>query len=130
MESRRNFMVKAALATLGGIISAPSIGKNTETIEAEIEKCRKIIENGQYEEILKNPCLVSALYYSEQALKKMAPPHQNSTEKIIWSLAPLITKDFRENYIADLKRIIVQRPEDAEKITSGVKSLPVHVFNF
>lgn len=74
-----------------------------EEIEHQISKCREIIEEEKYEEILNYPFLVSALYYSDQAVKEMSPPHR-ATEEIIWNIYPLITKKFRENYMKMLKQ--------------------------
>jgi len=101
--SRRNFIKQAGLATLGaGVLLATEqagladVLTKKESFDKEIEECRAIIQNERYEEIIKNPFLVSALYYSRKAIKKMAPPHQNSNERVIWTIYPLLTKQFRD----------------------------------
>ena len=68
----------------------------------------KIIESEKYEEVIHNPCLVSALYYSEQGVQKMTPPHEHKCEQIIWEVYPLITKKFRENYIRYLESVAAE----------------------
>ena len=70
--------------------------------------------------------MVSALYYSEQAVEKMKPPHQNSSQKIIWNVYPFITKQFRENYFDTLRKIIREGRESA----SSRQSLPLDIINF
>lgn len=149
--SRRDFLRTATLSALGTIVagnssqtnelpkitekeSAPApekevVRENKKTVEGEIEKCKQIIENEQYEEIIKNPYLVSALYYSEQAVRKMAPPHKYSTEKIIWNIYPLITRQFRENYITTLKRTIAG--ESAKNLINlGTQCQPLDTIDF
>ncbi len=101
-----------------------------ETTAEEIRKCGEIIKKEQYAEIIKNPCLVSALYYSAEAVKKMAPPHKYRTEEIIWNIYPLITKQFRKNYINTLKRIAAEKDKDQRKLNGGRQSPPLDVVSF
>ncbi|MEX2052415.1 MAG: M23 family metallopeptidase [Candidatus Paceibacterota bacterium] len=81
----------------------PSKAEIKKTVAGEIVKCTEIIEGKQYEKILHNPYLVSALYYSEAAMNKMGPPHYSASSEIIWNIRPLITREFRESYMASLK---------------------------
>src|SRR3989344_1744631 len=92
--SRRNFIKALTLGGVGTMLLSKQIGKDDnppqekekplkpslkeepskETnngVEFETRKCKEIIKNERYEEIIENPFLVSALYYSEQAIKKM-----------------------------------------------------------
>jgi len=143
--SRRDFIKKAGVLVLGAgamFTSNPTEendnptsrkklpGEKRETIGDEIEKCKQIIKNEQYGEIIKNPYLVSTLYYSPYAIEKMGPPHQNNPEKIIWSIYPLITKQFRENYISTLKRIFLEKGIKPKENNSNTQSLPLETISF
>lgn len=158
--SRRDFLKKAGIAAvgLGGTILASKLGKKDEasaeavpakktsdispteenqpqkekktTTEEEIERCRQIIKEKRYEEIILAPYLVSALYYSRPAIEKMRPPRQNNSEKIILGIYPLITKEFREGYIDTLKRILQEKSGRTAENTPGAQSLPLKTISF
>jgi murein DD-endopeptidase MepM/ murein hydrolase activator NlpD len=102
--------------------------KMNEATSEEIRKCKEIIENERFGEIIKNPCLVSALYYSKHAVEKMAPPHKNDPEQIIWNIYPLITKKFRENYLKTLGKIILENNSGQKNLTT--QSLPLETITF
>ena len=74
--------------------------------------------------------MVSTLYYSENAVEKMAPPHKSRNEQIVWNLYPLITTEFRKKYIENLKKITAEKnngnwtANDARK-----QSLPLRIIN-
>ncbi|MDR3519792.1 MAG: M23 family metallopeptidase [Candidatus Pacebacteria bacterium] len=132
--TRRDFVKKAGASAVVFAIEPMLSGEEAETIKMneataeEIRKCKKIIENEQYGEILKNPCLVSALYYSKHAIEKMAPPHKNDPEQIIWSIYPLVTKKFRENYINTLEKITLDNNSEQKNLTT--QSLPLDTITF
>ena len=134
VTNRRDFLKKAALFTAGAGIVAISqkIGlddkpetikekapestppkeipkEEIEGVKDEAKECRKIIEQGEYEKILEHPYLVSALYYSKQAIEKMLPPYKSPNEEIIANIYPAITRQFRENYIKYLKKSIAEK---------------------
>ena len=89
------------------------------TVEAEVEKCKQLIEKEEYDAIIGNPCLASTLYYSDAAIKKMAPPYEYATEEIISRIHLLISKKFRENYIALLKTKMAQTQTEKMGLMSG-----------
>lgn len=104
--------------------------KIESAVQHEIEKCRQIIEKEQYGEIIKTPFLVSSLYYSEQAIKKMQPPYKHSSEEIIGTIYPLINKRFRENYIRYLKTIIEGKTKNIQKRKPNTQPTPLSKINF
>ena len=144
--SRRKFIKQGTRLVVGMMLGAEIIGDNKnmrkvpapptekkspeKTLEEEIEDCRKIIKNEKFEEILKNPRLVSALYYSQQAIENMAPPHESRTQKVIWSLHSLITKEFRDNYIQYLKNLVKEQISHRYWLNLHVQSLPLDKISF
>ena len=157
--SRRKFLKGAAIAAgtvVGGVAGAgllktklsPGEGDEIEektgelppqeklppdwTIENNIEECERIIKEERYEEILKNPYLVSALFYSGEYVEEIpafqpSPKMlQTNPEKIIKKIYPLITKKFRENFISVLKETIRKEGgQKSETANSGRESPPL-----
>ena len=72
-----------------------------ELIKDQISKIKEIIESRRYKEILSNHYLAYSIYYSESFLRKISDPSKQETasEKIIGSIAPFITPEFREQAI-------------------------------
>jgi len=98
-----------------------------EIVQREIGECKDIIQNERYEDIIKNPYLVSALYYSEECLNTL-DLDPGSPSEIILRIYPLITRAFRERYLqrlhADiLKRIITEN--QTGEIISSTESSPL-----
>ena len=150
--SRRQFIKRAAAIVAGSVAGAflPSSTEKDGTdiiikgkeklprewiISNEIRQCRKIIEEQRYEEVLENPFLVSALFYSEEFIKSTNPPdpfarvaarEKNGPEEIITEIYPLITRQFREKFISTLKEKI-QKGGSAESRTENpnAESLPL-----
>ncbi len=122
-HSRREFLKTGSLA-LAGLLLTPSTsnegmvkplrtdiklekGTTEERTKEQILASLRIIEQGKYHEILNNAYLVSALYYSEDALKTMQVRKEPSaTEEIITTIYPFITKEFREGYMKMLDGLI------------------------
>ncbi len=75
-----------------------------QIIQKEIEDCTRIILEHRYEEILQKPYLVSALYYSDTAMKKIGNTDQDAHKGILSAIYPLITKTFRDGYVAMLEK--------------------------
>ena len=147
--SRRNFLSKTALLTAGMFLGSRSIGEQysppvkkeknepkpekklsrEEKINNNIEEHKQIIQNEQYEKILENPYLVSALYYSEKAIKKIKLSDKHASEIIISTIYPLITKKFREGYINFLKKLIKEKGENTTSNPTK-RSLPLDSINW
>lgn len=120
-QSRRTFLKKAGLITLGvaGLSLKPSkIGTETKKLEpknpesktkeqiiqTEIAECSQIIIDKRYEDVITKPYLVSALYYSDSAMKKIGETDQDAHKDILSAIYPLITKEFREQYLLTLEK--------------------------
>ena len=76
-------------------------------VAQEIKKGKRIIESGKTRDILHDPYLISALYYSNNFFARIRR-HSNAhspQNRIMLGLAPLITSDFREEYLAQLEEL-------------------------
>lgn len=108
----------------------PEITPEKPIEEGEFKKYEKIIKNEQFEKILKNPLIVSALYYSEGAIDKMTPPNENRNEEMIWKIHQLFTKDFRKKYIKYLNSVIEEKSPDMRNTVPKPKATPLATISF
>lgn len=134
---RRDFVKKMGAGAIGGVLFGDQITdigvekqSRKENVKQQIEKCSQIIQNEQYEQILENPYLVYALYYSEQAIGKIKPPYEYASEEIIGNIYPLITKQFRENYLNFLQNFIEEENTRTEAVNLESQSLPLDSINW
>jgi murein DD-endopeptidase MepM/ murein hydrolase activator NlpD len=119
--SRRGFLRAAAVAAGATLLNTTPLDKSEieyygepplepkiiRTPEEErghqIKLCAEIIENRRYDEILGNPYLVSALYYTDNYINTIRLNGKATAQEIIANIYPLITREFREGYLASLQ---------------------------
>lgn len=146
-SSRRDFLKKAALFGATALVSplksvaekiSPNPNKSKDKIKYEqfvldqVNKIKEIIINKKYHDILSNPYLTYCLYYLQSFLDLVSDPkNQHSVpEKIIGSVAHLITPEFRAQAILFLEKQTKDRERLENKKISTKRVLPLKKFSF
>jgi hypothetical protein len=139
--SRREFLRAAALATGAILLKTTRVGESMiesnpepsapetkrtpeEEMKFHIRECLAIIEGERYSEVLQNPYLASALYYSDEYTKTIVPKGEVVPQEIIASVYPFITQEFRERYLEALKNKF-EREAGSLDASRGPESLPL-----
>jgi len=75
-----------------------------------------MLEKKEYTKIITNPYLVSALYYSDNALKEICSdnPKKSTQYQIITEIRPFINKNIREKYL-EVLATLCDKPDNKEK---------------
>lgn len=134
------------IVTLGAIaLVSPVLGKEKllpkeksvdsveqqQFIAVQIKKIKDIIENKMYAQILTNPYLASAIYYSQSFLKEISHPKKiHVSEKIIGAIFHLITPEFRAQAILEFEKQTKDREVLENKKISKTEKPPLEYFNF
>jgi len=144
-SSRRNFLKKTTL--LGATILASPLTSIAEKIAPneskgnikykqfiidQVNKIKEIIANKTYNNILSNPYLAYCLYYLQSFLDQVSDPknRHDVPEKIIGSVAHLITPEFRAQAILFLEKQTKDEERLKNKKISTNETLPLKKFNF
>lgn len=124
--SRRDFIKKlglAGVAILGAqklekyLPSQESLDPKKDSFNQEVHECKEIIESKNFESFLSKPYIVSALYYSDTAMEKMAEAKEQSTQQaIILAIHKLITPEIREGYLSYLEKLFPENSPSSQNI--------------
>ena len=145
MPSRRDFIRKAGL--LGAtFLASPLTGlaekisrteskdklKYEQFIVDQVNKIKEIIAGKKYDQILSNSYLIYALYCLQSFLDQVSNPknQHHVPEKIIGSIAHLITPEFRAQVILSLEERTKEKERQENKKISTNESLPMKNFIF
>ena len=139
--SRRNFLTMGAT-----VLASPFTGmaekispheskaniKHEQFVSEQINKIKEIINHKRYDGILSNPYLVYCLYYLQSFLDQVSDPknRHHISEKIIGSVANLITPEFRAQGILFLEKQTKEKERQENKKISMNESLPMKNFIF
>lgn len=106
--------------------------KYEQFISEQINKIKEIINHKKYDDILSSPYLVYCLYYSQSFLDQVSDPKNRHyvSEKIIGSVAHLITPEFRAQAILSLEEQTKDEECLENRKISTSETLPLKKFIF
>ena len=136
--SRRDFLkgaVALASPSLAKRIPHKESGNNPkyeQFITDQVNKIKEIIARKAYQDILANPYLVYCLYYLQSFLDQVSEPRNRHhvSEKIIGSVAHLITPEFRAQAIFSLEEQTKNEECLENRKISTSEILPLKKFTF
>lgn len=98
-------------------------------VQQETERGEKIISGGAVKDVLGDPYLVSALYYSDMYFRKQRRAKGPQNELVV-ALASLVEKDFREKYMANLEGLVAASKDHPSEALQRAMVAPIDHYSF